>query len=464
MFTGVRFTRSSDIEQIVENVYEILAKIGILVENEELISLLKERRPEDIFIKNGRVTVQKRLSERVFLSGRQPVEQDRLPTASACAEVYEGLYLDPYDGQYKPWTHERLLSYFKLAKKLPGVGKATMLGCPLKGMNFVEKPLYEKLYSFKYDLGGNSSILDTELCDALLEIWQIYAQEKGKEVSEVFQGGVYLLTPLKFGHVEANQLMWFYNRNLRVTVGTMAIMGLSVPVTPAGAISEHLAEQIFIAMLNNVLFGDTAFELAGMISVSDIRSGTFQYGRPEQVLLNNALSDIADYYHLPYHAHGGLSDAKAPSFEAGVQKMGTALANIMKGRDGYLAAGLLSIDEVNSPVQMVLDNEAVGYLKHLCKGFEVNEDTLAFSALNECIGENSMLIESWHTVAKMRESVWIPQVFSAEMFSGWTQVQKLDCHRAREQAIALIEDGPELKSLISEDCEKRILHVIHQCK
>lgn len=464
MFNGVRFTRSSDIELIVENAYDILAKIGVLVENEELISLLKERRPDGIFIKNGRVTIQKSLSERIFLSGLQPSGQDKVPTASSCAEVYEGFYLDPYDGEYKPWTHERLLSYFKLAKKLPGVGKATMLGCPLDGMNFVEKPLYEKLYSFKYDLGGNGSILDTRLCGDLLEIWQIYAQEKGKEVSEVFQGGVYLLTPLKFGHVEADQLMWFYKRNLRVTVGTMATMGLSVPVTPAGAISESIAEQIFIAVLNEALFGDTGFKLAGMISVSDIRSGTFQYGRPEQVMLNNALSDIADYYHLPYVAHGGLSDAKAPSFEAGIQKMGTALANIMKDRDGYLAAGLLSIDEVNSPVQMVLDNEVVGYLKHLCKGFEINENTLAFDALNECINESSMLIESWHTAANMRQSIWLPQVFSAEMFSGWVQDRRLDCDRAREKAIALIEDGPELTSLISEDCENRILQVIKRCK
>jgi trimethylamine:corrinoid methyltransferase-like protein len=464
VFNGVRFTKNSDIEQIVENSYLILEKIGVLVENEELVTLLKELLPEDINVKNGRVMIKRRLSEKVFISGGQTGTEDRVPTASSCAEIYEGQYLDPYDGQYKPWTQERLLSYFKLAKNLPNVGKASMLGCPLKEMNFIEKPLYEKLYSFKYDLGSNSSILNTDLCDPLLEIWQIYAQEKGKEISDVFRGGVYLLTPLKFGHVEADQLMWFYKRNLRVTVGTMATMGVSVPVTPAGAISEHIAEQIFCAMLDETLFGNSSFELAGMISVADIRNGTFQYGRPEQALLNNALSEIADYYHLAYHAHGGLTDSKAPSFEAGVQKMGTAMANIMKGRDGYFAAGLLSVDEVNSPVQMILDNEAVGYMKHLCRGFEVNEDNLAFDALDECIDENSMFIESWHTVENMRECIWIPQVFSAEMFNGWAQIKKLDLDRAREQAIALMEDEPELKSSISEDCEKRILDVIQKCK
>lgn len=459
MYNGIRFTKPGEVEMIVETAFRILEEIGVCIENDELTALIREKFSGNAFWKNGRLCFPSALSREIFSSGKgkQPPE---MPTAVCRGEVYEGYYLDPMDNQYKEWDENRLLSYVSLAKQLPHVDGIHMLGCPLNQTDLSLKPLYEKLYCFQYGIGCGGAIWDTELCGPLLEIFSIYAAEKEKTVQEVFSGCVYLLTPLKLGHVEAEQLMWFYHRGIRVGVGILASLGLSVPVTIAGGLAEHIAEQLFIGIINKALFDENTFALESMLSCVDMRNGSFQYGRPEQVLMNNALSDIAELYGMRFAAHGGLTDAKVPGYEAAVQKIGTALSNLSKGRPGYLAGGLLSVDEVCSPVQLVLDHEATGYLKRICSGFEIDQESLALEAVRDCVENDLMFIASEHTLSFWRDSIWMPELFSYQMFHDWSQHGKTAVDLAREKAIALSQKP--LEKEISEDCENRIHRVIRE--
>ncbi|HIE09876.1 MAG TPA: hypothetical protein EYP65_08520, partial [Armatimonadetes bacterium] len=43
--------------------------------------------------------------------------------------------------------------------------------------------------------------------------------------------------------------------------------------------------------------------------------------------------------------------------------------------------GLLSVDEVHSPVQVVIDLEIVSALRRFVKGFEISDDTLAVEVI-----------------------------------------------------------------------------------
>ena len=188
-----------------------------------------------------------------------------------------------------------------------------------------------------------------------------------------------------------------------------------------------------------------------------MRTCAFQYGRPERMLMSSAISDIAGYYDMPFWGCGGLSDAKVPSYEAGAQKISAAAVNMMKGRHAHIAAGLLSIDEVFSPVQMVLDDEAVSYLNRICQGFGTGDYDLAFELIKECVGDAALFIEQPHTAENARDCIWEPSVFSRETFGKWRGDTDFD--RARQKAISIIE-GPDLESVISEKCENHILKII----
>lgn len=269
-----------------------------------------------------------------------------------------------------------------------------------------------------------------------------------------------MISPLKLGGVEAEQMLWFRERGLRVGLGTLASAGLTAPITPAGAIALHISERVFINLVNLVLYGIDDFSLGCALSMADMRTAAFQYGRPEQVLMNSAMSDIADFYGMCFQDHGGLTDAKLPSFEAGLQKTATALSSVMKGRNGYFAAGLLSIDEVFSPVQMVLDNEAAGYLQRICRGFGCTDDDIGVQAVLDCTKEGLLFMMHEHTAEHMREAAWNPTVFSREMLGQYHDNGGIDAERAREIALSIMA-GPELERRISEDCDNAIRHLIN---
>ena len=126
-----------------------------------------------------------------------------------------------------------------------------------------------------------------------------------------FQGTVYLLSPLHLAAHEADQLLFFHSRGLRVNLGNMITMGGSGPVTLAGALvwrwPNGSPSASFITFFMGIGPGAWAAERP---------HGHAQYDpalRPAELLLSNlATMQLARHYGVSGHAHGGLSDAKPP--------------------------------------------------------------------------------------------------------------------------------------------------------
>ncbi len=186
----------------------------------------------------------------------------------------------------------------------------------------------------------------------------VYAQHMGKRVEEVFDAKVFVIPHLKLGVHEAAQVQYFWERGLRVKIGGgMPTMGGTAPVTFAGATALNLAEQIALSILDWTLFGIAILHIESSISVMDMRTSIHPFGRPEMAITNLMTAQIARFLGASFSGHAGLTDAKSPSVEAGAQKMMTAIPTLLAGGSLWVDAGLLSSDEIYSPVQMILDNE-----------------------------------------------------------------------------------------------------------
>ena len=114
----------------------------------------------------------------------------------------------------------------------------------------------------------------------------------------------------------------------------------------------------------------------------DMRTAIRPYGRPEMAITNVMTAQLARHLGASFAGHGGLSDAKRPSVEAGAQKALTAIPTLLAGGHLWLDAGLLAIDEVCSPIQMVLDNEFISVLKHLVRPFAVDEEAVGLDTIS----------------------------------------------------------------------------------
>ena len=452
---------SVEVELIHQSALRILAEVGMEVQNQRLLQVLADFGWQVDF-PTQRVRFPRHRVERFIAEAEKQDWESARPHVSGSAGVYHGLYHDPASGELVAWTEEALAFYFTLARHLPNLEGASMLGCRLPVPGPLE-PLYERYYCWKYGAREAGSIHLDELCPYLLELYQILADERKLPLAQVFRGTVYLVPPLKLGRHEAYQVAYFWERGLRVHIGDMYAMGASAPVTLAGAVTLNLAEQLALRILDRALFGERRLHLGASISVMDMRSTIYPYGRPEMAIANLMTAQLARYYGASFSGHAGLSDAKLPSVEAGAQKALTAIPTLLAGGDLWLDAGLLSIDEVFSPIQMVLDNEFLSALKRFVYEFEISEEAIGLETIIEA-GPGGHFLDKQHTVDHFRDEHWQPAIWSRQMVRPWMEDgRRLDVDKAREVALELQRRGPEPAGM-SESLERQVLCVIDKAR
>jgi trimethylamine:corrinoid methyltransferase-like protein len=370
------------------------------------------------------------------------------PQVRGSAGVYHGLYHDPATGELVPWNEQRLASYFDLSRHLEHVEGAHVLGCRLPVPGLLE-PLYERYYCWKYGAIESGSIHRDELCPYLLDLYRALADERHLPLAEAFKGTVYLVPPLKLGRHEAYQVAYFWERGLRVRIGGgMGTMGATAPVTLA-------------------LYGEKRLHLSVGLAVIDMRTTIRPYGRPEMAIANLMTAQLARYYGASFSGQAGLSDAKLPSVEAGAQKALTAIPTLLAGGSVWIDAGLLSIDEVCSPIQMILDDEWMGALGRYTHEFEISEETIGLQTILEA-GPGGHFLDKLHTVRHFRDEHWNPSIWSRQMLGPWLAGERrLDIDRAREKALDVQSDsrrqGPEPDGM-SQSLEKRVVQIINRAR
>lgn len=397
-----------------------------------------------------------------FIANSERFDWERVePCVSGSAGVYHGYYLDPETEEFVPWTLPNLLRYLKVAHHLEHTSGSISVNFGVRGVpEAATEPFFHYL-ALKLQGTSAAGVTDVRQAPAALEMCEAATAELGDDGRRRFRGVVYMVSPLKLGHQEAEVFTFFAERGLRVGIGHMLSLGGTAPVTLAGALALNLAQDLFTHIVNRAYFGGRSLGVGCAVSPLDMRTAMYCYGRPEQQLANVALAQMARRYGVPFWGHCGLSDAKRPSAEAGYQKAMGAIPTLMACGRAYISTGLLSVDEVFSPVQMVIDAEMVSALKRFARGFEVSEETLAFDAIRE-VGPGGTFLDSEHTARHHRAELWEPHVFSRHMFPAWQQHgAKMDVDLARDLFHDLAEREP-LPSRIPESLERRLLAILCQ--
>jgi trimethylamine--corrinoid protein Co-methyltransferase len=191
-------------------------------------------------------------------------------------------------------------------------------------------------------------------------------------------------------------------------------------------------------------------------------TGAFQYGRPEQTLLNIAGAQVANSLGAYYGGHGGLSDAKEPGYESAMQKVASAVYNAQFTGNGHIVCGLLAVDEVFSPEQLVLDAEALSWLNRVADGFCADADTIALETI-DAVSWGGQYLSEPHTAEHFRQSLWFPQVFSKTAFGRWNNLgRRKERDAAKDRAKALLASAPPMESMISARLEERLWGIIRE--
>ena len=120
---------------------------------------------------------------------------------------------------------------------------------------------------------------------------------------------------------------------------------------------------------------------------------------------------------LPVGLQMGLTDAKVPDAQAGMEKGMSLLMGALAGMNVTGGLGIAGCDQGASVPQLILDNEILGYVRKVARGFTVDDETLAYDAVQR-VGIGGNFLSDRHTVAHVRER-WIPDLSDRKGWEIW---------------------------------------------
>ena len=221
---------------------------------------------------------------------------------------------------------------------------------------------------------------------------------------------------------------------------TMASAGSNGPVTLAGNLVVGNAEVISaLALMQMHAPGCPVYYAAAQTS-TDLRTGAYTGGGPEDFLFGAATNVLSDFYNVPLSMGAFATGAKQPDWQAAFDNVMSAFMAVSTLSDMLLGAGLLHGSRILSYEQLMMDAEIWSMLENLFKGIEVNEETLALDVI-KTVGPGGAYLGQKHTRKHMRER-WLPGLIDRRPYEIWEVQQDGARQWAQAQAQQLLREYP----------------------
>lgn len=230
--------------------------------------------------------------------------------------------------------------------------------------------------------------------------------------------GLQPISPLQLPRDGLEAAMEFARAGLPVTFGPMTQAMATGPVTLAGTVAQANAEILGALVIFQIIAPGTPTIYVGAPHIMDPRTMSLVFGSPEQGMMAVAVTQLGKRYGLPVGVNVGLTDAKVPDAQAGLEKGITLLLGALAGADTFGHMGIAGCDQGASLPQLIIDDEIIGFVKRVLEGISVDEETCAYEVVERVgIGGNFLIDE--HTLRHWREELWIAGLSDRDLWEPW---------------------------------------------
>lgn len=219
---------------------------------------------------------------------------------------------------------------------------------------------------------------------------------------------------------------------------TMASCGSTGPVTLAGNLVVGNAEVLSALVLMQMASPGCPVYYAAAQTATDLRTGAYTGGGPEDYLFGAATNVLADFYNVPLSMGAFATGAKEPGWQAAIDNSFSSFMAISTLSDMLLGAGLLHGSRILSYEMLIMDTEIWSILHAMFKGIEVNDETLALDVIRE-IGPGGNYLGHYHTRKHMRER-WRPTIMDRRPYETWEQMKDGAKEWARDKAQKILNE------------------------
>lgn len=228
------------------------------------------------------------------------------------------------------------------------------------------------------------------------------------------------ISPLRFATNGIDLLFETAELNLPVPIGPMAQMGLSAPVTIAGTLAQENAEILAGVCITQLIRPGMPVCYGGIPHAFDMRTTQMVFAGPEQALMGVAMTQIGKHYGLPVYINVGLTDAKRPDAQAGLEVGMTLLLGAAAGADIFGHMGICGVDQASSLEILMMQHEAIRYVESVMRDVEVSDEALALDEI-AAEGPGGGFIAREHTARHFRRELWFPQLLDHEYYDTWLE-------------------------------------------
>ncbi len=413
----LRFLEDELIDRIVGEARTVLAEIGIEVQDEEARTVLADF-GASVDETDGRVRITPEMVDRAL--GTAPSSFELFDVLGQRTHDFSGeavhftpassatLVLDDTTCEARAPVTADYLAYAKVVAGLPGIHAQSTA--------FIPSDVDEKI-SDSYRL-----FLSLATCEkpVVTGAFSVEGFSVMRDLLLAVRGAAETLTekplaiftccptsPLKWTHEGSANLMDCARSGIPVEIVPVPLSGFMAPVTMVGTLVQHTAEVLSGVVLGQLVRPGTPMLFGGCPAIFDVRFESAPMGAVESMMIACGAAEIGRRLGLPTQGYIGLSDAKIPDAQAGLEtSMGTTLA-ALSVFDNVSGPGMLDFINCHSTAKLVVDHEICAMVGRLRRGMEPRDDFPSLPLLRELLGEGHLLIAE-HTLGHLEEEIDFP--------------------------------------------------------
>ncbi|MGD9117360.1 MAG: trimethylamine methyltransferase family protein [Dehalococcoidia bacterium] len=227
------------------------------------------------------------------------------------------------------------------------------------------------------------------------------------------------ISPLKLDAQYGDLLIEVAQRGIPVVCPAEPLCGATSPVTLAGNLVIQTADSLMGVMLAQIVNPGTPVIFGSVATNTYLVDFKYLAGSVEMGLLNAAGAQMAQFYHLPFYATGGMTDSKMLDAQSGYESAMSSLLCALSGANFiHDAAGMMEFAMTVCYEKFVIDNEILGMVMRAVSGIKVNDSTLAFDLIKE-VGPGGNFVAARHTRNFMRREHYRPTLSDQNSREEW---------------------------------------------